>query len=314
MDQALPAAVQAQLDEAEAIEKAIAAEQEARNAPPADTPEPEAKPEPVAEKVAEPQPEARPAEDDTYRARFESLQGKYNAEVPRLYQQVKEANQALAEMRQQLESLKSQPAQPAPVEPTVTSEDEEAFGADLIAVMKKVAKQEAAEVAKQNEQRVSTVDRKVDSVLQDQAVTAGEKFMTAIAQAVPDWETINTDPRWLQWLGEYSPETGAPRQAALDAASANLDSTRTIGMFNLWKSLNPATPSQADKAKQELASQVAPDKSAAAAPSATTDKIWTGEDYERAFDVRLSRTMSQPEIDALQAEAERAYNEGRVRW
>lgn len=314
MDQDLPAHIQRQVEEAEAIEAAIAAEQAARETP-TDTQPVEAPVEaPVAETVPEPQVKALPdAEEETWHSRFNTLQGKFNAEVPRLYEQLRESNKAIADLRAELDRKNQQP-EPVQVAQTVTSEDEEAFGSDLIAVMKKVAKQEAAEAAKQAEALTRTVDRKVDAVLKDQEVTAGEKFMGAIAKAVPDWEVVNADPKWLDWLGEYSPETGAPRQAALDAATDSLDSNRAIALFKLFKSLQPAPVAAPDKTQQELQSQVAPAKTAAPTSNPSPDRIWTGADYERAYDVRLINTMSESEVTELQAEAERAYNEGRIRW
>jgi hypothetical protein len=320
MSQELPAQIQRELDEAEAIEKAIAEEQ-ATLANPTDTDKPEAVAEVAAEAavVPEPKPKAQPdAEEETYKARFTTLQGKFNAEVPRLHQQLKDSNASMEVMRKQIELL-SQQAPVAVEAQTVTSEDEEAFGSDLLAVMKKVAKQEAAVVAKQQDAKVQTVASKVADFEKTQAATAGDKFMESIAKAVPDWETVNADPKWLDWLDEYSPETGAPRQAALDDASSKLDSARTIALFNLYKKQAQPDPVAATtetltKAQQELQRQVAPAKSAAAAAKPVTDRTWTGDEYERAFDIRNSQTMSAAEIDALQADAERAYADGRVRW
>ena len=315
MDQELPPHIQRQVEEAEAIEAAIAAEQATLNTP-ENTDPPEVIAEPVAEPVPEPVLKALPdADEETWHSRFTTLQGKFQAEVPRLHQQLKESNQSLAEMRSQIDQIRQQPVEPVQEAQTVTTEDEEAFGSDLIAVMKKVAKQEAAAVAKQQEAHTQSINRKVDSVMQDQANTAGDKFMASIATAIPEWETINADPKWLDWLGEYSPETGAPRQDSLDSASNNLDSKRAIALFNLFKSQNPVAPvSTQTKAQQELQRQVAPAKTAASTGQTITEKIWTGDEYEQAFDVRLNHTHSDAEIAEIQVEAERAYNDGRIRW
>lgn len=320
MEQDLPAHIQAQLDEAEAIEAAIAAEQAAL-ANPQDTGNLEVvtQPEPVVEPEVKPEPQVQlpDPEEETWKSRFNALQGKFNAEVPRLHQQLKESNHALADLRAEVDRLKQAPAKPEVVN-TVTSEDEETFGSDLIAVMKKVAKQEASEAAKQLEPKVASVSQKVDAVLKDQAETAGDRFMAAIARDVPDWETINADQKWLDWLGEYSPELGGPRQYALDVAQERFDHVRVVALFKAYKEKFPnspaATTAPTSKAQQELQSQVAPAKTAAPATQPNTDRIWTGAEYERAYDVRLGHTMTAKEVEGLQAEAERAYNEGRVRW
>lgn len=318
MDQELPPHIQRQVDEAEAIEAAIAAEQATLKTP-ENTDLTEDKVEPIAEPVPEPVIKALPdADEETWHSRFNTLQGKFQAEVPRLHQQLKESNQSIAEMRNQIDQIRQQPAAPVQEAQTVTSEDEEAFGSDLIAVMTKVAKREAAAIAKQQEEIAKSIDRKVDSVAELQADTAKDKFISTIAVGVPDWEEVDADPKWLEWLREYSPETGAPRQTALDAATNNLDSKRVVALFNLFKSQYPEAPiapvASQSKAQQELQRQVAPAKTAASTGQAITEKIWSGADYERAFDVRLSNTLSETEISEIQLEAERAYNEGRVRW
>lgn len=322
MDQKLPAQIQAQLDEANAIEKAIADEQAALAATPENTVVPEPKAEPVV-KAAVPEPQTKvlpPADEETWERRFIVLQGKFTAEVPRLAAQLKETMQQLDLLRRQNEEL-AKKREEALVVQTVTSEDEEAFGADLIAVMKKVAKQEAAAVEKNQKAEVQRVNSKIETVEKTQAATAGDKFMSDLAREVPDWEAVNVNPKWLEWLDEYSPETGAPRQVALDQAADNLDSRRTIELFKTFKK-NQAEPAvetteqltPAQKAQQELKSQVAPAKTVATAPPVNTEKLWTGKEYEQAYDIRNERFMSKAEIEAVQEAAELAYNEGRVRW
>jgi hypothetical protein len=318
LEQELPVAIQRQLDEAAAIE-ALIAEEQAALAAPQDTTKTEATEVQAAEVTSEPvvQPvvqEEPPKED--FETKFKALQGKYNAEVPRYAEQLRKANESLDSLRKQNELLMQAP-EPQEVQ-KVTSEDEQAFGSDLIELVRKVSKQEAAQAAKTATAEVQKVANKIQSVEQAQAATAGDRFMSEIATAVPDWEVVNADSRWLDWLGEYSPETGAPRQTALDHAQANLDSARTIALFNTFKRTLPApevkTISAQEKAQQELKSQVAPAKTVASAPTVNTERIWSGKEYEQAFDVRNSRVMTAAELDSLQAEAERAYNEGRIRW
>lgn len=321
MDQQLPAQIQAQLDEANAIEKAIADEQAALTAPPENTVV-ETKPEPIVPAAElEPPTKAPPAEEETWQKRFSVLQGKFNAEVPRLAAQLKELTQVNESLHKQVEALAVKQTEQT-VAQTVTSEDEEAFGAELIAVMKKVAKQEAAALEKIQKAEVQRVNNKIETVEKTQAATAGDKFMDAIAKAVPDWETVNADPKWLEWLDEYSPETGAPRQVALDTASNTLDSARAVALFNAYKSTqtektpveNTTTTTSAQKAQEELKRQVAPAKTVAKAPIVNAEQTWTGKEYEQAFDVRNERTMTKTEITDLQNAADLAYNEGRVRW
>lgn len=318
MTQELPARIQEQLDEANEIERLIAEEQAALAVNKDTKPVEAVVDSPPASEVVQPVTPVietpTPAVEEPWEARFKTLEGKFKAEVPRLHHQLKEANGVIATLQSELSKVIAAPTPPAQTESLVTTEDEEAFGTDLIAVMKKVVKQETAEAARQTDAKVKAVAQKVDSVVGVQAETATDKFFGAIEKAIPDWESINSDEGWLAWLGEYSPETGASRQAALDAASSNLDSARTIALFNLYKSTKPVAAPSTGKSELELQSQVAPAKAAASSAPPVTDKVWSGDEYERAFDVRLTQTMTDSEVAELQSEAERAYQEGRIRW
>ena len=322
MTTGLPAQVQAQLDEAEAIERAIAAEQATQAGQ--DAPEEKEQPTDTAAKVETPtnvetdKPESvtptQPVEDATWEARFRALDGKFKAEVPRLHNQLKAAQTKVSELEAKIVSIQ---AAQVTVESLVTPEDEEAFGRDLLEVVRKVAKEETAAVSKKNDARVDSVNQRVETVIQNQADLDGDKFIANIAKAIPDWETINVDPAWLEWLGEYSAEVGNSRQVALDQAVETLDSMRAISLFKAFIASKPVATEKVppvSKAQQELQSQVAPAKAASSAATPVTEKTWTGEEYERAFDVRLSHTLTPKQIEELQTEAERAYNEGRIRW
>ena len=318
LNQELPAQIQRELDAAAAIEAAIAAEQAALDNT-QDTTTTEATAVQVAEATSKPEAQpvvpSEPVKDD-FESKFKSLQGKYNAEVPRYAEQLRKANESLDSLRKQNELLMQAPE--IQEVQKVTSEDEQAFGSDLIELVRKVSKQEAAQAAKAASVEVQKVASKVGSLEQAQVASAGDKFMSEVALAVPDWETVNADSKWLDWLDEYSPETGAPRQSALDAAQGVLDSARTIALFNAYKKTQPApevkTISAQERAQQELKSQIAPAKTVATAPQVVTDRVWTGDEYERAFDVRNSQVMTASEVASLEAEAERAYVEGRIRW
>ena len=81
----------------------------------------------------------------------------------------------------------------------------------------------------------------------------------------------------------------------------------------LFKEPLPQAP--APKPKPSLNSQVAPNTSSASTPSADpTGRIWTAQEYANALDHRNLQRMNREEYDALVAEAEQAYSEGRVRF
>jgi type II secretory pathway pseudopilin PulG len=320
MDQDLPKAIQNELAQAEAIEKQLADEAASKvgNTEPA----PEPTPTEPTEVPSEPKPaeEPKPAVDAEWKQRYDILQGKYNAEVPRLHDQLKSQGDVLQQLQHELEALKNKPAEPQqPKESLVTDKDEETFGSDLVDLARRVSRDEASQTLQRINmienaiQQLMQLSQKVTAVETNQVQTAQDKFWTSIATAVPDWKEINHEAQWLSWLAEYDIVAGKTRQESLDEASQRLDADRVAGLFKLWKTqFRPAEPVKSNT-DAELSRQVAPPKQGASSVP-TQQKIWTGAEYERAYDPRLMTQMSADEVDSLQAEAERAVQEGRVRW
>lgn len=320
----LPKAIQAQLDEAAEIEKQL----KQPETPPETTdtdPVADPAPEPAPEAVPQSEPASEPKQEvpeETWERRFKTLAGKYEAETPRLHQQIRDLQTQLESQAQALIELQSRPEPtPEPAKPLVTSDDEESFGADLVNLMRRVASEATNSVADRLARleaaaaQLNTLQQKVTEVSTSQAQTAEERFYAKITDAVPDWQEVDKDERWLAWLAEYDPIVGGPRQGALNAAGEALDAGRVIALFNQWKAAHVVPQQQAVAQNQaELQRQVAPSKSKATTAKPVTEKIWSAEEYERAFDPRLRATMSNDEVSKLQAEADRAAAEGRVRW
>lgn len=321
----LPKAIQAQLDEAAEIEKQLT-QPETQGTEPTDTePVADPAPEPAPEVVPQSEPASEPKQEvpeETWERRFKTLAGKYEAETPRLHQQIRDLQAQLQSQAEMLIELKSRPEPaPEPVKPLVTSDDEESFGADLVNLMRRVASEATNSVADRMARleaaasQINTLQQKVTEVSTSQAQTAEERFYAKITEAVPDWQEVDKDERWLAWLAEYDPVVGGPRQNALNAAGESLDAGRVAALFNQWKALTVVPQQQAAVQTQaELQRQVAPSKSKATTATPVTEKIWSTDEYERAFDPRLRATMSVDEVTKLQAEADRAAAEGRVRW
>lgn len=322
MEQNLPKAIQAELDAAAEIEAQIAAEQAPSTDEPK-APEQSAAPEPVAGNEPSTPPAAQGSqEDESWKKRFDVLTGKYNAEVPRLHDQLREQTNALEKLQQELEALKTKaPSNPEPETPLVTSNDEETFGADLIDLARRITRDEQSKVLKELAelraavQAISNLPKQVERVVEQQAISAEERYWNAVKAVVPDWDSIDQDGRWIDWLQLTPPfSVKTYRELAMEAIQAGLVQP-IVELVKEWKTqAGIAQNVQANQAaKQELQSQMAPSKSNASSVP-TAKKVWTGAEYERAFDPRLSKEMSESDIEALQAEAELAYSEGRIQW
>lgn len=322
---ALPKQVEQQLKEIEALEKQLAGDPEPSPEP---VPDPEPSPEPAPAEPTEPVSETKPVEkprepatsevpEETWQQKYRTLKGMYDAEVPRLHAQVKELQAYVTQLRDQLESA---PKQTAP-QPTseykksslVTDDEVEAFGADLIEVQRKVAREVAMEFREELNALKSQNDELRKQIAQTGSQVGEVTFEQRLFQAVPDWAQLNNDPAWIAWLDEVDPILRGPRRNAAQAAYNANDAQGVAYYVQLFKD-SVATP-QVDQRQRELERQVQPTRTATAqTPVSQKGKTYTTKDVERMFLKVKELNVSQKFDDArkLEAEIDAAYMEGRV--
>lgn len=321
----LPKAIQKQLDKATEIEQAMAAQ----NAPKdqvavVETPAPvEVAPAPAVPELTpapapEPQKQAANGNDRDsdavyWRKRFDTVQGMLNFEIKQLERAFADK---ITEMQRQFEQqVQKAPPQAPTSGPLISAKDEEAFGSDLIDLARRAAREEfsrlAAPLFAEVRKELNPVREQVGKVIERQETSEQERFYQTLTAMVPEWEQINADTRWLEWLGEVDMLLGAPRQKALDDAHQAMDVQRVAGLFNTWKAQYAPKPKSAAR---DLERQVAPPKTGGSSAVPSAPKVWSRADYERAFDPRVTRSMATTDVVKLQAEADRAAQEGRVRW
>lgn len=201
---------------------------------------------------AEPPADTAP-KPENWEHKYRTLQGLFNAES-RAWQAEKKTFEARI---QALDNAAKAPApQPQPAatkQSRVTDKDLDTYGPELLDVIGRKAAEMADEIVAQRlaelrpaleetRERVTTVAGQVYKNAQD-------RFYGELTQAVPDWQAVNTDQRWLDWLGETDPLSGVPRQVYLDNASQKLEYERVARLFQTFKDhagLNkPAAPAPA---------------------------------------------------------------------
>lgn len=319
-EQELPKQIQAQIDQAEEIERQIAA----ATAPEGNTESQTINTQPTSQEPVIETAQAQSQDEESFKRRYEILQTKYNAEVPRLHEEVRNNKHTLKHLEEELNALKARPTEiDKPREALVTSKDEETFGTDLIDLSRRVVKDEVSEVLariKDLEQAIAQVSKlpeKINQIENMQVQSAEEKFWGDVASKVPNWQVVDSDPTWIEFLGttpKFSRRTY--KDLAIDAiAQGDVDSI--VGLVDIWKEVTGQTQQEINQSnkQKELQSQVSPGKAKSSAPApADKGRVWTGAEYEAAFDQRLGKTMSEAEIDKLQLDAETALVEGRVRW
>ncbi len=319
----LPRQVEAQLKELEKIEAQLAAEQNPTptEVKPTDSDPAPAQPvEDTQNNQPDPQPEVKtekPTEqvvaEEKWEQKYKTLKGMYDAEVPRLHSQIKELTQRMDALQKAAEAPKPE-AKPAVAEKLVTDDDVQAFGADLIEVQRKVAREVAAEFRKDLD------DMKAENAkLREQLNTTGNQvteasFETRLYRLVPDFEQVNTDPRWIDWLNGVDPVLRGPRKSVAEQAYVTGDAEGVAYYVDLFK--KTLGPAEQNKPKaDELERQIQPTRSATGAPQASQKgKVYTDSQVQSMY-LKASQLASRgqhSEAQKLEAEIDAAFMEGRV--
>lgn len=319
MSSSLPRQVQDQLAAAEAVLAGVNAPQEAPVAPEQLVPETQASTpttEPV--KQAEPQPQAPAPKQEDFEHKYRVLQGKYSHEVPRLHEQVKslEANLAAAVERLNKASAEKEKAPEAKV--AAEPKDVEEFGADLVNMVMRVSQASIARAAQVFDGRVADLEQKI-AALSDQlkgtsqtvVASAEQTFFDRLTRLVPEWERVNADQGFLNWLAEEDPVYGVPRQNALQLAQQQLNVERVAAVFNAF--IGPRKE-QAPKT-DPLDKQVSPKSAATVVPAPTNKPVVTQAQITQFYKELRQGVYRGKEAEAAQIEQmiNNALAEGRVR-
>lgn len=338
---AIPKQVQEQLDAAEALEKQMfgeqapsdpekpvaevvktEAEQQADPQPKVETPE-EA-PKPVEAKEETPEPKEKPVRSDDdpayWKQKYKTLQGMYDADVPRLNSQLKDLTGELDALKatvgkaqEEAEAAKAQ-AEHERQKNLITDEDRQEFGEDLIEVQRKVAREELADFVQQIEALKTQ-----NAQLQERLEQTGTEVTTAsfeqrLERAIPGFSELNSSPEWIEWLNEVDPMLRAPRMVAAQKAYTQGDVDGVAHYVKLFREATEAAP-EPKKESQELENQIQPPRSAS--PQATPQakgNVYSTADIQQMFKrvTELGVAGRVDEARKLEAEIDAAYTQGRV--
>jgi len=332
---ALPKQVQQQLDEVEELEKQLEAQGEETKAKPEvkkkktskkakakDTEVEVTDDEPIEEPVAV---EATPADDsieevsESFKQKYATLRGKYDAEVPRLHQQVKELTDQMNAIREEAQAAKKAEAEkPKEKVSYVTDADREEYGDDLIDFQRRVAKEVSQDYEERFEQQ-SRVIQDLQSKISNTDNQVGEVGFTQKLNAlVPEFDQLDDDERWVAWLNEIDPMTRGPRRDQAQAAFNSGDAEAVAHYVSLFRgSVEPVANGKSDR-QTELEKQVTPSRSASTVASKSSNnssKIYSEKELDRGW-TKIRDLNSQGKYDdaeKLEAELTVAYMEGRVK-
>tara|TARA_R110002153_G_scaffold152498_3_gene304057 strand:- start:5981 stop:6994 length:1014 start_codon:yes stop_codon:yes gene_type:complete len=264
-------------------------------------------------------------EEETFERRYKSLQGMYNAEVPRLHAEKRELETRVSQLEALMSTLNTPKRTTAQQQNAlVTDADVEEYG-DSIDVMRRVSREEASQQQARIDQleglvrgMQTSVVPQVQQLQHRQAVNTEQTFWSDIQNAVPEWQDINNNHGFQSWLLEVDPLTGISRQTYLDDAQKNLDARRVTQFFSTWKAQTGSSVAQSKpvvQSKSQLEKQVAPGRGRSSGTTSNSEPAtYSSGDIKNFFtDVQKGKYKGkEKERDRIERDIFAAQREGRI--
>ena len=204
-----------------------------------------------------------------FKHKFDVLQGKYDAEVPRLINENKrlrdhslELSQIISTLQVEVEKIKTkEPEKKQDIKSFLTQEEVEELESVIEpSLLNKVIDGIVAE-------RLRSVEQSVSSVQSTQIQTAEDIFWSKV-DTIPNWQETNNDPAFKdEYLNSKAPYTNLTLRQILTDAQKRLDAGTVIEIFNNF----PGTK----KPKATLKPKISPQKGSGRIETSVTGKQWT---------------------------------------
>lgn len=270
-----------------------------------------------------------PKEDEeTYKQRYHTLKGKFDSEVPRLQHDVRNLSLSVSELQNKNEQLMEAANNQITKDPLVDDQgktlDPEAFkqyGDEFGSLVETIQSVQAenATLKGQIQQLSGDVTQSKEGA-ERQRQTDHEVYMgnvkRGVAQLNADFETLNTDPAFLNFLRQHPLNESESRLIKLNRAEASLDLDSAVEIFKEY--LGTVTPQPQDIPNPPAPNlQPAPQNTGTdlnpPAPSQNT-RTWNRKEISLFYKDKAAGKYSgrEDEANALEADIYLAQAQGRV--
>lgn len=274
-------------------------------------------------------------DEETFAHKYKTLQGMYNSDVARLQAANKQYEDRVSHLEQLIASVKTpqkddagRPKTQAEPQRYVSETDIEEYG-DSIDVMRKVSKEELNPIMSKMSQLESTLSElannlngsvmpTVQNVAKQQQQSASDRFWSDLSRRVPNWQQLNNDDGFKDWLLEVDPLSGETRQKHLAAAQENLNVDRVVAFFEAYAPQSgekAKTDGQPSRSASELEKQIAPGRSRSAGkPVDQSSKTYSPEQIRDFYSkVRAGKFRGrEKERDRIERDIFAAQQDGRI--
>ena len=237
--------------------------------------------EPDTQEDTEVAPEAKD-ESDNFEAKYSTLKGKYDAEVPRLHEELRDLKESVFDRLDKLSEKQQEPENDTPEEEEINpllDAFREEYGDDLMKYLDAYFDSKLPNVKEELSQAVKPVEEKVASIEESQVNVAQAEFATYLDEHVDgEWLKVweSDDPKFTEFLAKPDPSGLYTYGDLADLYSKNWDVDKMAKLFNVFFE-KPESSKKEEKSKSDKDLLVAPSKkSPATTPDTDDGKInWT---------------------------------------
>lgn len=256
-------------------------------------------------------------EEESYRKRYETLQGKYNAEVPRLNTELRELKDKIFEKLGDVSKKVAQPTEEVDTDDGFAEELAEAherFGDDLIDFIDKLTERKAKQLLGES---LAPVSQKVDSVESAQIQSAQTAFKQDLSEKVEgDWEPLwgGKDEGFKEFLATKEPNGFFTYGEVAKLANDNWDADKLALVFNAYLAGQKPVEKKTNKANERTNQQrVTPKRNKVASePDGSEPMIWTQADIREFQKLDRMGKIPKEEAEAKWNDLLRAPSENRI--
>lgn len=270
-----------------------------------------------------PQQQQQSDSEQTWEHKYRVLQGKYNADTKKLNEQLQEAQkrsqdpslqhrlQALesenSQLKQQLEQQRqaSQPNGEVKLSQKLVDE----YGEDFARAVAEQSSAGSSDLINQLTQKISTLESKLNQT--EQATTQTTESMrfrelnAELSKQGIDFEQVNNDPMFHDWLKEVDIASGQDRNTLLNNAFKQGDINRTAYFFTAFKAQEGSNFNN-----NPLSSHVDV-TSRAPSDAAGDDNVWTKAQMDKLYADRRAGKLTDAEFNEWERKLFSAMQEGK---
>lgn len=253
------------------------------------------------------QQQAEPAKKDeleTWKQKYAVLQGKYNAEIPRLNAKITAQAQEIARLsaRKDGDIDGSRNTDETPDDDDLNPEAFEDYGKPFV------------KMAQKNKQ----LESKIDELQADKSANAQAQFHKDMEILFPEWGTVDKNPAFINWLkNDIHPTFGEARYSRFAHAVQNWDAPRVSGFFQEFTDLHKQAPMETKKTESKpIPKNVQPPRRADEAPANVEgQKIWTNKLIKAHYDGKIKGDWRgrEEEWKTIEKDILAAQGQGRIR-